>query len=140
MSRLLIIPLMILFAVSPLRAQQGGQNATAQSDCEVYAAAFVARPPHGIMISGLPGADCNWKSLGVEIEVAAVLPDPTKNALILSLSRPTYSSDGSRASFMQAGFRHSNPPSALGGSTFICTDEKRGGRWKFVGIRLWAVS
>jgi hypothetical protein len=87
------------------------------------------------MFSSAYGADCNWKAMGLDVKVVPPPEGKYFDGIKTSLTPPSYSEDGMKATFEES----------VGGSAsavsyfyagYTCTAEKRDGQWHSNGCRM----
>lgn len=116
----------------PALAQDASPPVASATDCAVLAA--VTGAGSGSLFDNSFGANCDWKAMGVRIEIVPHPEGQYYEGLRIFFSRPEYSSDGNSAK-VTTGIGGNRSEREYFSSSSYCSAEKRNGKWVSKGCR-----
>ncbi len=129
MIRTLVIAAILAWV--PAQAQDA-RHADA-NDCAVFGVVMIGKAYE--MFSGAYGAECDWKAMGIDLKVVPPPAGKYYEGVKLSLTPPSYTGDGMKASFEQ-NLHGSASATSYFYAGYTCTAEKRDGQWHSTGCRM----
>jgi hypothetical protein len=102
-------------------------------DCTVLGSALDGKSFE--MFSNSYGADCDWKSMGIDVKISPPPEGKYFEGVKTSFSPLSYSDDGLKASFNRYLDGNAGPTSYFK-TGYACTAEKSSGQWHSTGCRM----